>query len=226
MQNRLSAISRWKIFDNLRRSVVEIFQLGALVAGWALLPDAALQWTWLVLLVIAFPWLFSLGMSLIRPPRDQSWLAYYVAVGRDAITNFQQFGLAVVFLPHQAAVSADAIVRTLYRLWISHRNLLEWQTASQVERALGVGSLLEMWRKLWTVIALCLVLGILVGLHVTIGSGATSIAASSSVSSVSSSPPLSSRRARALRPAIVSRPASIQFFKRLRENSGSSSAAA
>jgi len=174
MQNRLSAISRWKIFDNLRRSVVEIFQLGMLVAGWALLPDSALQWTWLVLLVIAFPWLFSLGMSLIRPPRDQSWLAYYVAVGRDAITNFQQFGLAVVFLPHQAAVSADAIVRTLYRLWISHRNLLEWQTASQVERALGVGSLLEMWRKLWTVIALCLVLGILVGLHVTIGSGATS----------------------------------------------------
>ena len=173
MQNRLSAISRWKIFDNLRRSVVEIFQLGMLAAGWALLPGSALQWSWLVLLVIAFPWLFSLGMSLIRPPRDQSWLAYYVAVGRDAITNLQQFALAVVFLPHQAAVSADAIIRTLYRLWVSHRNLLEWQTASQVERALGAGSLLEMWRKMWPVAALCLVLSVLVGLHVTVGPGAS-----------------------------------------------------
>ena len=62
------------------------------------------------------------------------------AVGRDAITNAQQFALAVVFLPHQAVVSADAIIRTLYRLFISHRKLLEWQTASQVERTMGVGS--------------------------------------------------------------------------------------
>ena len=174
MKNRLSAISRWKIFDNLRRSLVEIFQLGLLLVGWALLPHLAVAWTGIVLVAIAFPWLFSLTISLLRPPRDQSWLAYYMAVGRDAITNAQQFALAVVFLPHQAVVSADAIVRTLYRLLISHRNLLEWQTASQVERALGVGSQLETWRKMWQVTALCLVLGVLVGLQVTMGPGASS----------------------------------------------------
>ena len=174
MQNRLSAISRWKIFDNLRRSMVEIFQLGMLLVGWALLPGLTVQWGGIVLLAIAFPWLFSLAISLMRPPRDQSWLAYYMAVGRDAITNAQQFALAVVFLPHQAVVSADAIIRTLYRLFISHRNLLEWQTASQVERALGVGSQLETWRKMWAVTALCLVLGLLIGLHVTVGPGASS----------------------------------------------------
>ncbi|HEY3134078.1 MAG TPA: glucoamylase family protein [Gemmatimonadaceae bacterium] len=172
MQNRLSAISRWKIFDNLRRSVVEIFQLAMLLAGWALLPGLAVQWTGMVLLALAFPWLFSLLISLLRPPRDQSWLAYYVAVGRDAITNAQQFALAVVFLPHQAVVSADAIIRTLYRLFISHRSLLEWQTASQVERTMGVGSQLETWRKMWAVTLLCLVLGVLVGLYVTVGTDA------------------------------------------------------
>ena len=173
MQNRLSAISRWKILDNLRRSLVEIFQLAMLIAGWFLLPGRVLQWTGIVLVVIAFSWLFSLTISLLRPPRDQSWLAYYLAVGRDAITNGQQLALAVAFLPHQAVVSADAIVRTLYRLFISHRNLLEWQTASQVERALGAGSLLETWRKMWPVTALCLVLGLLIGLHVSVG-GASS----------------------------------------------------
>ncbi len=169
MSNRLSAISRWKIFDNLRRSLVEIAQLAMLITGWFLLPGSVIQWTGIVLVVIAFPWLLSLTISLLRPPRDQSWLAYYLAVGRDAITNGQQFALAVVFLPHQAVVSADAIVRTLYRLFISHRKLLEWQTASQVERTMGVGSQLETWRKMLPVTALCLVLGAMIGVHVTIG---------------------------------------------------------
>ena len=169
--NRLSAISRWKIFDNLRRSVVEISQLVLLIAGWFLLPQSVLGWTAIVLVTIAFPWIFSLAISLLRPPRDQSWLAYYLAVGRDAITNAQQFGLAVIFLPHQAVVSADAILRTLYRLFVSRRNLLEWQTASQVERALGIGSRLEMWRKMWPVAALCTVLAVMIALHVTVGAG-------------------------------------------------------
>ena len=174
MKNRLSAISRWKIFDNLRRSLVEIFQLALLIVGWFLLPGSILPWTVTVLVAIAFPWLFSLTISLIRPPRDQSWLAYYIAVGRDAITNAQQFFLAVVFLPHQAVVSADAISRTLYRLFVSHRKLLEWQTASQVERALGVGSQLETWRKMWPVTALSIVIGVMIVWHLTIGPAASS----------------------------------------------------
>jgi len=168
-RNRLSALSRWKIFDNLRRSVVEISQLALLIAGWFLMADSALEWTGIALVVIAFPWLLSLAISLARPPRDQSWLAYYIAVGRDAMTNAQQFALAVVFLPHQAVVSMDAIIRTLYRLFISKKKLLEWQTASQVERALGAGSQLEHWRKMWPVEALCLVLGAAIALHVTVG---------------------------------------------------------
>ena len=171
MSNRLSAISRWKIVDNLRRSLVEIFQLALLIAGWLLAPGSVVQWSGVVLVVIAYPWLFSLAVSLLRPPRDQSWLAYYLAVGRDAMTNAQQFALAVVFLPHQAVVSADGIIRTLYRLFVSRRNLLEWQTASQVERTLGVGSQRETWRRMWPVTALCLVLVVILGLHVSMGRG-------------------------------------------------------
>ena len=154
--NRLSAISRWKIFDNLRRSLIEISQLALLFAGWFLFPGPAMLWTLIVLALIAFPWALSLVLAALRPPIDQSWLAYYAAVGRDALVSVQQFVLAVTFLPHQAVVSGDAILRTLVRLMITKRKLLEWQTASQVERAMS-RSRVEVWRRMWPVVAIGLV---------------------------------------------------------------------
>ena len=160
--NRLSAISRWKIFDNLRRSVVEIAQLLLLVAGWTFLPGTPLVWTALVLTGIASPWAFSIGLALVRLPGDKSWRAYYRSIGRDAVTSAQQYMLSVVFLPHQAVVSADAIVRTLWRLFVKPRHLLEWQTASQVERVMGTGSPREVWRRMWPAVALALGMGVIV----------------------------------------------------------------
>ncbi|MGI9043993.1 MAG: GH36-type glycosyl hydrolase domain-containing protein [Gemmatimonadaceae bacterium] len=164
-RNRLSAISRWKIFDNLRRSVIEISQLVLLVAGWFFLPGSALMWTAIVLTALAAPWIFSIFLALLRPPRDQSWPAYYAAVARDAGVSAQQWTLAVAFLPHQAVVSADAIIRTLIRLFITKRNLLEWQTASQVERSMVARSSIEIWRRMWPVTALALVLAAAVVMH-------------------------------------------------------------
>jgi cyclic beta-1,2-glucan synthetase len=147
-RNRLSLLSRWKILDNLRRSIVEIAQLLFLVAGWTILPGSPIKWTLLGLAAVAAPWIVSLLLALVRPPLDKSWRAYYAAVGRDAVTSAKQAGLAITFLPHQAWVSADAILRTLWRLFASRRNLLEWQTASQTERVL-TGSSLEVWRTMW-----------------------------------------------------------------------------
>src|SRR5205807_3282065 len=109
--------------------------------------------------------------SIVRPPTEQSWIAYYVAVGQDAMANAQQLALAIAFLPHQAAVSADAIVRTLVRLFVTNRNLLEWQTASQVERAMSRGSVWEVWRKMWPVGALCAAIIALLLLHVRTAGG-------------------------------------------------------
>lgn len=156
--NRLPMISRWKIFDNLRRSLVEISQLFLLLTGWYWLPRSPQFWTGIVLFAVAYPWLFGLLLAILRPPKDQSWPAYYAAVSHDAAVSIQQFALTMIFLPHQAVVSADAIVRTLIRLTITKCNLLEWQTASQVERTLGVGTQREVWRRMWPVIALATVL--------------------------------------------------------------------
>ena len=155
-RNRLSLLSRWKILDNLRRSTVELAQLAFLVAGWTILPGSPLRWTVLGLLAVAAPWLVSLLLALIRPPFDKSWRAYYAAVARDAALSAQQVALAVVFLPHQAWISADAIARTLWRLFVSRRHLLEWQTASQTERAVpGTGA---AWRTMWPAVVLAVVI--------------------------------------------------------------------
>ncbi len=151
--NRLSLLSRWKIVDNLRRSLVEPAQFLFLVAGWILLAVPPLRWTLLGIGAVAAPWVVAFLLALLRPPLDKSWRAYYAAVALDAVTSVQQVGLALVFLPHQATVSADAIVRTLWRMWVTRRHLLEWQTASQTERGITDRPSLP-WRVMWPAVAL------------------------------------------------------------------------
>ncbi|MEJ7813281.1 MAG: glucoamylase family protein [Gemmatimonadaceae bacterium] len=161
--NRLSLLSRWKIFDNLRRSTVELAQLAFLVAGWTVLPGSPIRWTALGLLAVAAPWVLALLLAVARPPLDKSWRAYYTAVGRDAATSAQQVALTVVFLPHQAWVSADAIARTLWRLLVSRRGLLEWQTASQAERS-APNAARDTWRRMRPAVGMALgVLAVVAG---------------------------------------------------------------
>ncbi|MEZ0336173.1 MAG: glucoamylase family protein, partial [Gemmatimonadales bacterium] len=168
---RLSLLSRWKILDNLRRSTVEAAVLLFIVAGWTMLPGAPLRWTLLGLGAIAAPWIVALLLALFRPPLDKSWRAYYAAVGRDALTSVRQVTLAVVFLPHQAWVSADAIGRTLWRLFVSHRHLLEWRTASQTEEGTS-DSFRAVWRGMWPAVAVTVVVLAIVSWRVTMSWGA------------------------------------------------------
>jgi cyclic beta-1,2-glucan synthetase len=161
-RNRLPMLARWKIFDNLRRSTVEIGLLVLLVAGWTVLPGSAVVWTLLGLGAIAMPWLVALLLAAVRPPLDKSWRAYYATLGDDAVTSAQQLAVTVAFLPHQAWISADAIVRTLWRLFVSGRRLLEWQTASQAARS-ETGGAGRVWRQMLPAVLLALGVLALVG---------------------------------------------------------------
>ncbi|MGQ0647198.1 MAG: hypothetical protein ACT4P7_06475, partial [Gemmatimonadaceae bacterium] len=166
-RNPLSAISRWKLADNLRRSLVETSQLLLLLAAWTILPGSPVSWTLFALGSIAAPWLVALAFALARPPLGKELKPYYAAIGRDARISAQQFGLALAFLPHQAAISVDAIVRTLWRLIVSKRSLLEWVTASQVERmarAMTRGQ--EHWKELWLATFAAVLAAALVGWEV------------------------------------------------------------
>ena len=115
--NRLSLLSRWKILDNLRRSLVEpawlLFFLGA---GWCC-PGDPLRWTLLAVGAMAAPHIVALLLVVFRLPPGQVARAWYTPVG-DAATSMQQLALAIAFC-HQAWISVDAIVRTLWRLLVS-----------------------------------------------------------------------------------------------------------
>ncbi len=146
-RNRLSMLSQWKILDNLRRSTVELCLVLLFVGGWTVLPGSAIRWTLLGFGALVAPWATALIVAVLRPPFDNSWRAYYTAVAQDAAQGAGQVVITLVFLAHRAVVSVDAIVRTLYRLTISHRQLLEWHSASLVERSL-VGLRGQSWRAM------------------------------------------------------------------------------
>ena len=96
-------------------------------------PGLAIRWTIVGLLAIVAPWAIALARPG-QPPLDKSWRAYVRGRGEDAWVSAQQALLAVMFLPHQALISVDAIARTGYRLLVSHRLLLEWRSALLVEQ--------------------------------------------------------------------------------------------
>ena len=112
----LSALSRWKIADNMRRSATPVAQLVWLVAGMTLLPGSWVAWVAVALVAFGAPWIAPLLFAAARPPREQAWRPYYAAIARDGSRALQQLGLAVVLLPDQALLATDAIVRTVFRV--------------------------------------------------------------------------------------------------------------
>ncbi|MEP6618145.1 MAG: glucoamylase family protein [bacterium] len=146
--NPLSSLSRWRILDNMRRSLTPVALLAWILAGWTVLPNAGITWLLLAFVTMAAPWFAPLLLSALRPPEGESWGPYYAAWLRDVSLAFQQIGVAIVMLPHQALGACDAIARTAYRVFVSHHNLLEWQTASQVERS-SRGGREMLWRRMW-----------------------------------------------------------------------------
>ena len=130
--NPISDISRWKIFDNLRRSLVDPFLLLLFVAGWLGLPGGPLYWTIVPLLLLFFPTLFQLGISLGRAVSSFQ----IRRIGNALLGSGNSARLALlhlVFLGQQACLTFDAILRSLIRSFITGERLLEWETAAQAE---------------------------------------------------------------------------------------------
>ena len=133
--NQLQIIGRWKILDNIRRSLVAPSLFIWLVAACAVFPGRPLLWSLFVLLNIAFPVYLHVSTGLLIHPRGIPWTSHFWTVWGDIRTNTFQILLTFLFLPHQAYLMADAIIRTLYRKLISHKNLLEWVSAAEAERS-------------------------------------------------------------------------------------------
>ncbi|MGA2350459.1 MAG: glucoamylase family protein [Terracidiphilus sp.] len=130
--NPISEVSRWKIFDNLRRSLVEPFTFIVFVASWLGLAGGPLYWTIVPLVLLIFPTVvqcsFGLGRALVGGIKGGAGEAFS-GLWKAALMAL----LNLIFLPHQALLCLDAIVRALVRRLITGERLLEWETAAQSE---------------------------------------------------------------------------------------------
>ena len=126
--NPLSLLRRWKIFDNLRRSLVPVFSILLLCAGWLISPGAAAAVSCLVAVALFFPPITVLFTHLTTRPRAD------VRDLDELRRAFARSAFRTALLVHQAVLSVDAICRVAYRRLVSHRLMLEWETAAETHR--------------------------------------------------------------------------------------------
>ena len=147
VRNALSSHHRWKIFDNLRRSVVPGAMLVLLLSAWLLSPRP-LYWTGVVLLVIfASPLLISLQHFLKRNPR-MDWMLHMRLNLEAAQRRIQQTTLLLVMLPFEGWQNLDAIARAIWRMLTRSGKLLEWVTDGSTRRT-GSQSVAGFYRLMW-----------------------------------------------------------------------------
>ncbi|MDH3295967.1 MAG: cellobiose phosphorylase, partial [Acidimicrobiia bacterium] len=144
LPNRLSTMDRWKIIDNLRRSLLPSAFLVMLVSAWTWLPGDPRIWTLLAILAPTshLPLDVLAGLTAADWPNKPT-------LPRSLSTTATRSVLVLAFMPHQVAVTVDAIVRALWRLGVSRRRLLEWRTSAQVAATTDqTRTSLPLWRAM------------------------------------------------------------------------------
>jgi len=129
--NPISLVSRWKILDNLRRSLVEPATFLLLLYAWFVM-DHPVRWTLAAVCILFVPAWVELGFGITR-----AILARQMSIARGALgtlftSNFTVL-LTLTLLAHQTMLSMDAVVRALVRRLVTRERLLEWETAEEAE---------------------------------------------------------------------------------------------
>lgn len=138
----IPALSRWKMVDNLRRSLTPIVWVLASIAGWTFLPfTMAVQWQALLIVSLFLAQTFELVDSVLPRSGDVTVRAHINSFLRDVAFATAHVVLKIMLIAHSAWLMGDAIIRTLYRMYVSHNDLLEWRTASQAQKG-GANDLL------------------------------------------------------------------------------------
>jgi cyclic beta-1,2-glucan glucanotransferase len=130
--NPISLLSQWKIFDNLRRSLVEPSTLLLFVLGWLVLPGSPRNWTIATTAIVFLPVWFEFLFTLVRAAAEKKLVVAREALAVLVASNVSVL-LNVTFLLHQTLVSLDAVARTVVRRWFTRQHLLEWETAAEAE---------------------------------------------------------------------------------------------
>lgn len=128
-------MGRWKLIDNLRRSLSAPTAFLALLIGWLQPPAIAEIWTGFILLTICLPPLMPAIANIMPTRAGISLRNHFRTLRGDFALGLLQSGFLLVFLAHQSWLMVDAIVRTMMRVFIRRRHLLQWVTAAQSSNA-------------------------------------------------------------------------------------------
>ncbi len=151
----IPAISRWKMIDNLRRTLSAPCMFLTMVAGWLIPQLSPWMWTRFILTTIAIPALISFLVGLNPRLGGISKRSHIRNVLSDLYIGLAQIGITVTMLAFQTWLMVDAIVRTLVRVFVTHRNLLEWTTAAQAGRKVDL-KLAGIYRRMISSVVLAM----------------------------------------------------------------------
>lgn len=150
----VTALGRWKMIDNLRRSLTPIVWVLGSVAGWTILPiNDALVWQMVMIVSLFVAPTLGLLSGAIPRRTDIIPRAHVQSVVEEFASATAQVVLRVIFMAHTAWIMADALARSLYRLFVSHEKMLEWRTAAQAHSGAS-GDIASYYRSMWQAVAI------------------------------------------------------------------------
>ncbi|MCE9604344.1 MAG: cyclic beta 1-2 glucan synthetase [Planctomycetia bacterium] len=148
IRNTISILSKWKIFDNLRRSATAIGGTALLLGSWAHGSTSAWIAATLTLLSVGLVPLLSTLRELTRKQAEIPLRAHLLASLSAAATHAAHALFTILFLAYDAYIGLDAIARTIARVAWTRRNLLEWKTSSDAQRG-PCTDLVGFYRTMW-----------------------------------------------------------------------------
>lgn len=164
IKNPISGVNKWKIADNLRRSLVPPATLIFLVSFCLVFP----QYVWialaLLIAVLLVPFIVNVFTSILRKSKDQSWKMHFREVIVKSGHPLKQALFSLMVLPYDAYCCLDAIFRTLWRLLVSRKHLLQWQVSADADRT-APNTLGAYYRQMWFSPFFALLCGLLLGLY-------------------------------------------------------------
>ncbi|MDD1726987.1 MAG: cyclic beta 1-2 glucan synthetase, partial [Methanothrix sp.] len=147
MDNPITGLSRWKIFDNLRRSLVTPAQILLLFLAWLMMPQPGF-WTAVVVGAVLAPSVLACIRVILNKSAELPLKKHLDYAARAIIRYLAQAGLSLTFLPYEAYFSLDAVLRTGWRMLFTHKRLLEWNSSSS-SRSSGSSDLAGFYRSMW-----------------------------------------------------------------------------
>ncbi len=131
-KNQLCALSRWKIFDNIRRSIVPIAFTAFTLMAW-LVGHSAAFWTLIITATIILPVVLSGLWDIFCKPKDLILSHHILVSGRSACNKAITTLFIMICLPFEAFMNLEVILRTLWRTTVTGKHLLDWVAFDKVE---------------------------------------------------------------------------------------------